>query len=193
MAAHPFHWIPHRRRLPVFIATAAMAVALLAALMVLDQVLRTAAAPDGIVSFELAGTMRNAQRILDSWPPEARVAAGLSLGLDYLFLVVYAAAIAMGCALAADRLKPRHQELSRLGTALAWSQFVAAGCDMAENLMLILVLRGAAAPILPSAARICAIVKFTIVGAGLVYAGVGAVMMLIANRSAPTHPIGGGR
>lgn len=192
MAAHPFSWVPRHRRRRVFIITTAAAVALLAALMVLDRPLRTAAAPDGIVSFELAGTMDTARRILDSWPPKARVAAGLSLGLDYLFLVVYAMAIAMGCGLVADRLAPHRPMFSHMGSALAWSQFAAAGCDMVENLSLIFVLQDAVAPALPATARVCAIIKFAIIVAGLVYAGTGAVIIVTQNRPAPNHHIGGG-
>ncbi|MFH1981745.1 MAG: hypothetical protein ABIL58_07870 [Pseudomonadota bacterium] len=193
MTTPPFSWIPGRRRLPAFIVTTALAVVLLAALMVLDRPLRTIAAPDGIVSFEVAGSMDSARRILDSWPPEARVAAGLSLGLDYLFLVAYAAAIAMGCGMVADRLASEKPGFSRLGTILAWGQFAAAGCDMVENVMLILMLQGHMAPALPAAALGCALVKFTVIGAGLFYAGAGGVLILAASRAARGSARGGDR
>lgn len=193
MTTPPFYWIPRHRRLPVFITAAAVALALMAALMVLDQPLRTTAAPDGIVSFELAGTMDTARRILDSWSPEARVAAGLSLGLDYLFLVIYAAAIAMGCGLVATRLTPTRPGFGRLGVILAWSQFAAAGCDMVENLALILVLQGSVAPALPATARACAVIKFAVIGAGLIYAVTGVVMSFTMNRTVAGNPRGGAR
>lgn len=188
---HPFSWISRRRQRPALIAACGAAIVLMGALMVADRPLRTAAAPDGIVSFELAGTAAAAGRILDSWEPTARVAAGFSLGLDYLFLVVYAAAIAMACGLAADRLAPSHPAISRLGKTLAWAQWVAAACDMAENLLLIMILQGAAAAAMPAWARVFALVKFGIVGTGLLYAGIAGIGVRFANRPTAGRTDGG--
>ena len=69
---------------------AGVSLFLLLGMMLLDQALRTSAAPHGIVSFELAGSLAAAQRILASWPVAARIQAGISLGLDFSFLAAYA-------------------------------------------------------------------------------------------------------
>ena len=125
-----------------------LAVALMLVLQGFDRPLRTAAAPQGIVSFGLAGNQAVAQEILASWDSTARVYAGLSLGLDYLFMAAYATAISLGCVWAVRSLRlPRW--LGGLGIFLAWGQFVAAGLDAVENVALIQQLLGAQAAAWP--------------------------------------------
>jgi hypothetical protein len=52
---------------------------------------------------------------------------------------------------------------------LAWAQFLAALLDAIENLALIHLLLNSSRSWLPCLARGCAIVKFSIVGAGLIF------------------------
>jgi hypothetical protein len=132
-----------------------------------DEELRSAAAPLGIVDFELARTLPRAQAILASWGPEARVAAAFGLGLDYLFLLAYASAIALACARLAARL--RAPGPVRLGLALAWLQPAAAALDALENFGLARLLWGDAREGWAALAFACAVPKFAIVGAGLLY------------------------
>ena len=75
-------------------------------LQAVDAPLKTPAAPQGIVSYEFAGTTTAAQRILDSWDAGAKVYAGFSLGLDYLYMPAYALTIGLACAWAARVLGP---------------------------------------------------------------------------------------
>jgi len=56
---------------------------------VLDVPLINQIASNGIVSFELAGTLENSVSILNSWNAEAKLYAGISLGFDYLFMLMY--------------------------------------------------------------------------------------------------------
>jgi hypothetical protein len=66
-----------------------MSAILLFAMRSLDTPLRTRTAPGGIVSFELAKNYAASQQILDSWSAKAKINAALSLGLDFLFLILY--------------------------------------------------------------------------------------------------------
>ena len=141
-AAPPMAWIPASKRTAALILLAAVSVSLLAVIMVLDRPLRTPAAPDGIVSFEFSGSAENARRIIDSWSADARRAAAMSLGLDYLFLIAYAAAIALACGMVGTALETRGSRLGTWGHGIAWAQWVAAACDMVENLILLLLLGG---------------------------------------------------
>ena len=59
-----------------------LTLAVMFAMRTLDAPLRTGAAPQGIVSFELAGRLDKTRAVLDSWTPRARIFAGISLGLD---------------------------------------------------------------------------------------------------------------
>lgn len=93
---HPFLWLTESGQSRVFVVAAILALLTMASLQVLDAPLKTAAAPAGIISYEFARDLEGARRILDSWGPEARVYAGLSLGLDYLFMLSYAGALGLG-------------------------------------------------------------------------------------------------
>ena len=63
------------------------------------------------------------------------------------------------------------------GAILAWTQFLAAICDAVENSVLFALLLNSKQLWLPAVARTCAIIKFTIVGAGLIYIASGIIMI----------------
>ncbi|MGD8342463.1 MAG: hypothetical protein PVI38_01310 [Desulfobacterales bacterium] len=157
-----------------------MSLILLIALRILDVPLRTPVAPRGIVSFELAKDSAASRQILASWDAQAKTRAALSLGLDYLFLIVYAVFISLACVQVGKALQQRSPLLARLGGILAWAQFLAAILDAVENAALISLLFDSEHPWLPAAARACAIIKFTIVGAGFIYISSG--LLIIAGQ-----------
>jgi hypothetical protein len=70
-----------------------------------------------------------------------------------------------------------------LGMALAWGQAVAVLCDAIENIVLLKMLLSAAAEPWPAVARWCAVVKFALVLAGLVYALAGFIFWLATRRA----------
>ena len=149
------------------------------ALRILDVPLRTAVAPRGIVSFELAKDAAASRQILASWNARAKMHAALSLGLDYLFLIVYAVFLSLACVQIGKALQHRSPLLAYLGGILAWAQLLAAILDAVENLALISLLLGSERLWLPAVARGCAFIKFTIVGAGFIYIGCGLLMIAI--------------
>ncbi|WP_437577091.1 hypothetical protein [Sorangium sp. So ce887] len=170
---HPFELIPADRRTPILWSLLGLAVASGAALAVSDKRLRTKAAPWGIISFELAGTRARVRSILDSWDEDARISAALNLGVDYLFLTVYANGLALACVMGADALKKRGLPGAGLGAPLAWGQWLAGLLDATENAALLEILRGSDKALWPPLARRCAQAKFCLVSAGIVYALLG--------------------
>ena len=165
----PFDNLSNSARRRVIVVTFVMSAILLFALRTLDAPLRTSAAPRGIVSFELAQNYDASRQILDSWSTDAKVYAALSLGLDYLFLIVYALFISSACIQVATALKGDHSVFLCMAGVLAWAQFIAAFLDAIENLALIHLLLNSSRSWLPCLARGCAIVKFSIVAAGLIF------------------------
>lgn len=178
----PFDWLPRRAQTRAFAALFALSIGLMLALNAVGLPLISEAAPLGIVSFELAGDLSTARAMLGSWGESARVAAGLSLGLDYLFLVAYSTSLALGCALVARRLDRRFGSLAALGAPLAWAQLAAAPLDAVENVALIRLLVGSEAPIWPVVALWCALPKFGLVAAGLLYVLVGLALWRAARE-----------
>jgi hypothetical protein len=175
---YPDEWIlsaTRRRRLLWLII---LMLALMVALQRIDRPLKTTTAPAGIVSFEFAGDLPQALRILDSWGERGRSAAGLSLGLDYLFLVVYASTIACGCTLIARHRYQSWPGFARLGKIAAWAVCGAAILDAFENYALIRLLMGVHNPWYAPIAWWCAALKFLFVVGGLGYIAVGALSIL---------------
>jgi hypothetical protein len=164
----------------------ALTIALTIVLQAVDAPLKTPAAPQGIVSYELAGTTAAAQGILDSWDADARVHAGFSLGLDYLYMPVYALTIGLACAWAARVLGGRRRGLGSLGRWLAFGLGLAALLDAVENYALTTMLFSAAADPWPAVARWCATGKFALIVVGLVYALAGFIFWLMTRRSRKT-------
>ena len=177
--SHPFEWLSIKAQKRAFVVLLIITLAVIGGLRVFDGHLKTEAAPSGIVSFEFAGNLTNARHIIASWGPEGSIFAGLSLGLDFLFLFSYAGAIGIGCVLAARGLSQGMKTFSLLGAPLAWGQFCAALLDVFENVGLIHVLLGAENELWPSLAFWCAIPKFFIVAAGLLYLVVSVLLLMI--------------
>jgi hypothetical protein len=161
---------------------AGLAVLTMLALQLLGAPLRTEASPAGIVSFELAGNIANSERILESWDPGAHVYAGLNLGLDFLFIDAYVGAIGMGCVLVGSMLGRRSHPLGAAGRYLAWAVVLAGVLDCVENYALIRLLLGSRQAWLAAAAQWCAVPKFLIVLAGLIYVALGLILSLLTPR-----------
>lgn len=176
---HPFLKFPPRLRNRLFIVFTGWSLLLTAVFQFLDQPLRTAAAPMGIVSFELARTVANAQAILASWDASARVYAGLSLGLDALYPPLYATAIGFACAGVAVRLQRRGRlGWMVVGIWLTWGMAVAALFDYVENVALVAQLLGSEAAYLPTVAWAMASLKFAIIIAAFLYVIIGLFVPL---------------
>lgn len=178
---YPFAWLSPTGRKRALAGLVPFTAVVIAGLAASGAPLARAGA--GILAFEFAGDLSAAQCIVERWEQNGLLAhAGLNLGLDYVFLVAYAGAIGLGCELVGRRLSGRAGIAGTLGAALAWAQSAAALLDGVENYALIRVLLGSGRPLWPVVARWCAIPKFAIVGAGLLYAIVGAVVIAAPKR-----------
>lgn len=156
-------------------ATAAVFMALL----LINLMLSNEQAPQGIVSFQLAGTAEQSLRILAAWGEEGRFWAALSLWLDFLFLALYTATLVVFTSyLLSDRPGVRERKLGGWVKTL----FIAAGlADAAENTFLLYNMSNATDG-LSLAATAMALMKFT----GLLLGGAGLVVIR-AERRRPLH------
>jgi hypothetical protein len=145
----------------------------MACLQIIGGPLVTDTAPQGIVSYEFAGDLPTARAILESWGAKGHVFAGLSLGLDFLFLFAYAGSIGLGCVLTARKLASQGGLVYQAGVWLAWGLLLAASLDYLENYALIRILLGSELALWPAMAYWCAIPKFALVGAGLLFIVIG--------------------
>jgi hypothetical protein len=176
---HPLQSIPANKRPKVFWPLLVITLFLLVLLNLEGKPMVTQAAPLGIVSYELAGSVSRAQQILASWDQQAQLSAAFSLGLDYVFMLAYSAAIGLACIWTADALHRRNWPLAWVGAPLAWGVWLAAAFDATENIALVVVLFGTVQAPWPEVARWCAIFKFSLIFLGLVYAFFGLVVSLV--------------
>ncbi len=176
---NPFEWLEARSQTKALWLLGTGTVLLLIVLSIVDQPLRTVAAPNGIVSFELAKNIETSREILNTWSGRAQIFAAFSLGIDYLFLIFYA----LFLGLAVFRLT-RHDFKgktwwARLGTILVWAPFWAAVFDALENYCLIRQLFGAQNELLTLFARSFALLKFLLIGLTLLYLALGLIRLLL--------------
>jgi len=126
----------------------------------------TAAAPMGIVSFELAATAEESREIVASWDEGTREIARQNLWWDYLFIPLYTTTLAILGIMSAHWFTSRGLHgLSNLAILLAWGQWLAGLLDFAENSALLraLELYPEIPEGLPRLSSTCARCKFVLV------------------------------
>jgi len=137
---------------------------------------------NGIISFELAKELSKSQAILDSWNEHAKIAAGLSLGFDFLFLLIYSSFIALLIHKLNERLW-KNKPFYRIGNILIWAIFLAALFDAIENVPLIILLLGDLQQYWSSIAYYFAVLKFIILIVVILYVLVNFGYFLIKKLS----------
>jgi len=176
---YPFGWMIRYGERRALIIIIVLTLLVMFCMRLLDSPLKTESAPQGIVSFELAGDLSNSKMVINSWNSKARVYAGLSLGLDYLFLVLYTVSIGSCCIIIARRIVSSNKTIGFIGAGIAWAMLAAGLLDAAENFALIELLLGSEESYWPGIARWCAIPKFGIVALGLLYLILGGISAIV--------------
>ncbi|MEO7327098.1 MAG: hypothetical protein ABI193_00875 [Minicystis sp.] len=181
---HPFAFLLPDRRRPALLGVVAATLGVSALMRSSGAALLNTQTPGGIVSLELARTPQEATRIMVSWVRDGAVDAAITnVKLDYLFLLTYAPAIALGCLLAMVSLESRPR-LAALGPLLGWGCLLAGLLDAMENIALLQMLDhpGHADETWPLVSFACAAPKFVLVALGLLYSGAGAFARLVPPR-----------
>ena len=172
---HPVDLLPFTLFWPLLIAT----LIVMAVFQLLDRPLRTSAAPNGIVSFELAGSVENARAMIDSWDDRTRLYTALGLGLDYLFMLLYATTIAIACLWSAGVYAMSGWPIAGWGGLVAWGVWLAAALDGVENYSLWQLLKGPVVNPWPGIARWCASIKFALITIAMLYGITGGIVHLL--------------
>jgi len=134
----------------------------------------------GIASFELAKDINKTTAILDSWDTNAKINMSLSLGYDYLFLLIYACFIALLIFNINERLW-HNKPFYRLGVILITLIFFAAFLDIIENFALTKILTGNLQQIWASLAYYMASTKFAIILICIIYLLANWLFLLFSN------------
>ena len=139
--------------------------------LLLIQPLHEEETAGGIIDFEFAGSVERTQELVDSWRAEGVLEEAAFLhGLDFLYPLLYTAALAGGCIAAASiwtqATRPR---LASLGPPMAWVAVAAAGFDYVENVALATALLGEPAAPWPQIALAAAVLKFAGIAVSFLY------------------------
>lgn len=177
----PIQRPPDRRRLSAQLKVGFALSALLAiALLLINQLLHTPQAPQGIVNLQLAGNAAHTRDILQSWSPQQQAWARILLLLDFLLVALYSATLFL---LTHHLLKDRPGVRERTAGRWVLTLFaLAAVSDCVENLLLLNNLKEPD-DLASLVVAFSALVKFT----GLLLGSAGLVIIRAARRHPLTH------
>jgi hypothetical protein len=148
-----------------------------------DAPLKNPVSPSGIVSFELAKDVSQSEAILASWDEIAKTAAGMSLGMDFLFLIVYSLFISLLIHALNERLWER-TKMYKIGLVFIGGVFLAAFFDIIENIALIQLLLGDLQQKWSTIAYYFAILKFGLLALCVLYILINFVLLTVKNQRA---------
>jgi len=154
----------------------------ISAMLFFDSFLKNEIAENGIISFELAKDLETSKAILYSWNEQGKIAASLSMGLDFLFLMIYASFIALLIHKLNERLW-KNKSFYYIGSMLVWAAFIMALADTIENIALIRLLLNDFLQYWASVAYYFAILKFAILFISMLYILVNGIYLFIKKIS----------
>ncbi len=145
---------------------------------IFDAPLKNEVCKSGITSFELAKDLDKTIAILDSWDTNAKINMSLSLGFDFLFLIIYSSFIALLIYWVNTTLW-KNKAIYALGKGLIILIFMAAFFDVIENIALIKLLLGDLRQLWSTIAYYFAVIKFAIVLVCIIYLLLSGIVLLI--------------
>jgi hypothetical protein len=172
------------RRWGLIVSGVAM-VALLLAMAPAEGRMKDTGGP-GIAAFELAGSQDRADEILAEWGEQGRDAARESLWIDFGFVLSFGTFLTLALISMRDLARRRGwRRLAAIGGVVFLFGALAAACDAAEDVCLLLTLEGAG-PALPLLARTFATAKFTLLAIAIAYL-LAVLAMRLVSRGEPTE------
>ena len=182
MFASPFEKLSKKSEKKLTYSVFYLLLITLVAMRYFDTYLTNKITTNGIISFELANSLERAQEILNSWSPLAKVFAGLSLGFDFLFLLIYTLFISILIHKLNIRLW-KGKPFYKVGELLIWSMFIAAIFDAVENVCLIKLLIGNLKQYWVTIAYYFALAKFLLIIISILYIIINFFTLLFKKHS----------
>lgn len=151
-----------------------------------DALLKTAEAPLGIISYELAKTVENTEAILTSWEAVdgAMESAEWSLWFDYIFIITY---VFLLCLLIRSVLRfvwtDEESQRHKLGIVLIRMVIFAGVLDMVENFALLQMFYNGVQAHWANLAFVAALLKFLKIALGILYVLVGFTFFLLKKNT----------
>ncbi len=125
-----------------------------------DLYIQNTTTPYGIISFEFISTLSNSNNAMAAWGYTGQSAAGISLGLDFLYIFLYSILTCTLLLATSDKVLPFSKKGASFLKIAAYFFPLAGLADAVENLCLIQLLLGSQNNILPQIAYLSASIKF---------------------------------
>ena len=133
-----------------------------------DKPLKNEVCLYGITSFELAKDISKTKVIINSWSETDKISVSMSLGFDFLFILVYTSFITLMVYKINTKLWSG-KSFYKVGKILIYATFIAGVFDIIENISLIKLLNGSTAQVYATTAYYFASIKFAILLIGIIY------------------------
>ena len=136
-----------------------------------------------IVDFEFAGTQSRVDQIRADWGSSGSDAAKRSLWIDYAYIVAYGTFLVLACLATRDlALERGWRRMAAFGVAAVPFAAGAAAFDAIEDVGLLLAVNGHGGDLAPGLARVCASLKFLLLGLTIAYLLGGLALRLRSRR-----------
>ena len=176
MLQTPFNSLSKKVENKITITLLISTVILISVMRFFDSQIQYTSNTNGIISFELAKGLSTSEAILDSWNTLAKTSAGMSMGFDFLFLIVYTSFISI-LIHKLNELLWKHSKIYSLGIVLIWCVFLAGFFDIIENIALIKLLLGDLQQKWSSIAYYFALAKFTLLLLGIIFIFINSIIL----------------
>lgn len=133
--------------------------------------------PSEMVRLQLAGSEKDAQQIVAGWSHAETVDMAFLLGVDYLHLVAYSVLLALAAVWAGRQFR---SAAARWAPVVAWIALGAALFDIAENIGLIVMIRGEIEAPVPTVTTVVSLAKYSMALVVVPYVVAGLVHRLRA-------------
>jgi hypothetical protein len=165
-------------RRTALIVSGVAALAIGGLLLAIDPHARDSSDPS-IVDFEFAGKQTRVDEIRADWGDAGSDAAKRSLWIDYAYILAYGTFLVLACLATRDLAEERGwRRMAAFGVAAAPFAAAAAAFDAIEDVGLLLAVNGHGGDLAPGLARVCASLKFLLIGLTLAYLIAGLALRL---------------
>ena len=147
-----------------------------------DSFIKNDICTSGITSFELAKSLDKMTAIVHSWDTKALAAINMSMGFDFLFILVYVTFIVLLLKLTIQPLNKTSFRY-KLGKLFIKLTLLAGLFDLVENIALIRILLGNLSQLNTSISYYFASAKFALLALAILYILINGLMMLISKNS----------
>jgi len=140
-----------------------------------DVYMQNEITPYGIISFEFINTIEASNAAIQAWGATGQIATAISVGLDFLYLVMYTSVGCIFLAITSEKVSAISPSFGKALLTAAYLFPIVGLLDVIENYSLIQLLLGSQDSIWPTTAYYSAMTKFSGLVVALVFVIVGQV------------------